>query len=300
MGIIDTHVHLYPPEANAAPAGWAEAHGESLWAVLCLRRRKDGRAVQGFPSTAELLRAMDRAEVEQAVLQGWYWENHDTGRKQNRFYERCLREHPDRLQAFATVNPRAGRAAVAEELRWAAEAGFRGLGELSPHSQGILPDDPVLSDVFSLAAELRLPVNLHVTEPAGKAYPGRVATPLDDFVRWARGHPATTFILAHWGARLPLDPALGADARALPNILFDSAASPLLYPAAVWRDMVGAIGADRILFGTDFPLVLYPGREAEPSMASLADEARSSGLDATAWSAISEGNARRLLGIKTG
>ena len=75
MRVIDSHVHLYPAELNCAPVAWAESHGEMQWAGLCLRRRKNGLAVQGFPSVEELLQEMDRAGVERVVLLGWYWAN---------------------------------------------------------------------------------------------------------------------------------------------------------------------------------------------------------------------------------
>jgi hypothetical protein len=104
MPIIDAHTHLYPPEVNAAPAAWAAARGEAHWATLCARARKSGRPVQGFPSVADFLRAMDAADVERAVLLGWYWENPGTCAWQNRFYAECLRRHADRFSAFAALH----------------------------------------------------------------------------------------------------------------------------------------------------------------------------------------------------
>lgn len=65
MPIIDAHVHLYPPEVNRDPAGWAAACGESHWAELCTRQRKNGQAVQGFPSVDKLLHDMDAAGMGQ-------------------------------------------------------------------------------------------------------------------------------------------------------------------------------------------------------------------------------------------
>ena len=202
--IIDAHVHLYPPEANADPAGWAAARGEAHWATLCTRRRRDGRAVQGFPSADGLLHELDAAGIERAVLLGWYWENAATCAEQNRFFAATVRAHPDRLAAFATVQPAAGRAASLAEVRRAHSDGLAGLGELSPHSQGVAVDDEGWHAVLALAAELRLPVNLHVTDPASRPFPGRVETPLADFARLAKAHPSVTFILAHWGGGLPL------------------------------------------------------------------------------------------------
>ena len=269
--LIDAHVHLYPPELNAGPEAWAAAHGEAHWAALCTRRRADGRAVQGLPSADELLREMDRAGVARAVLLGWYWEKPETCAWQNRFYAGCVRAHPDRLDAFATLHPRAGREATLAEVRRAHAEGLIGLGELSPHSQGYGIDDAVLRDVLALAGELKLPVNLHVTDPDGRAYPGRVETPLTDFTQLAREFPTVNFILAHWGGMLPLrDPA----ARILRNVFYDTAASPLLYDDGVWRRFAEAVGADRVLFGSDYPLNLFPKLEAGPEMTRLIAEAK--------------------------
>ena len=299
MVIIDAHVHLYPDEVNRAPGAWAEARGERQWTTLCTRVRKDGRAVQDFPTVDELLRALDTAGVERAVLLGWYWENHATCAEQNRFYAACVRAHPARLMACATLNPRAGRTAVLGEMARALDDGLVGLGELSPHAQGFAVDDPVWTEVLALAGERGVPVNLHVTEPAGKNYPGRVETPLEDFVAMARAHPATRFILAHWGGRLPLDARLGAEARALTNVCYDTAAAPLIYPngqrRTLAREMVDAVGAERVLFGSDFPLVLYPGGGARgASIRGFVDEVRACGWGEGELRSAMGGTAERL------
>jgi predicted TIM-barrel fold metal-dependent hydrolase len=288
MSIIDAHVHLYPPEANADPAGWAAARGEAHWATLCTRRRRDGRDVQGFPSVDELLREMDAAGVGRAVLLGWYWENAATCVEQNRFYAACVRAHPDRLAGFATVQPAAGREATLAEVRRAHDDGLIGLGELSPHSQHVAPDDPVWHEVLALAAELRLPVNLHVTDPASRPFPGRVETPLEDFARLARAHPGVTFILAHWGGGLPL--------AGLPNVLLDTAASPLLYGADVWARVGRDVPPERVLFGSDYPLDLYPRTQPGAGLRPFVTEAERGVPDAAARTALFSGNARRLFG----
>jgi predicted TIM-barrel fold metal-dependent hydrolase len=139
--------------------------------------------------------------------------------------------------------------------------------------------------LLELAAELKLPVNLHVTDPASRKFPGRVETPLADFVRLAREFPQTTFILAHWGGGLAWSP----ETAALPNVWFDTAASPLLYGPEVWAKM----RTDRMLFGSDYPLILYPQTEREPGFAGLLAEARQAGASAD----VLGGNAERLLNL---
>jgi predicted TIM-barrel fold metal-dependent hydrolase len=214
---------------------------------------------------------------------------------QNRFYAACIDAHPDRLLAFASFHPAAGLDVVSEEIRRAANEGFRGLGELSPHSQKVPADDPVWRQAMNLAGELHLPVNLHVTEPHGKNYPGKVETPLGDFVRWAHEFPETRFILAHWGAQLPLDPRLGAAAKACTNLYYDSAASPLLYDRKVYREMIDAVGVERILYGSDHPLDVYPSHGSGPRVGAKLEDLRTAGLSESELSAVLGHNAANLL-----
>jgi len=288
--IIDAHVHLYPAGTDLDPSGWAAQAGEHHWAILCTRRRRDGRPVQTLPTVDELLVAMDEAGVERAILLGWYWEKPATCAWQNRFYAACVRAYPDRLSAFATVHPGAGMEPALAELQRAYEEGLIGLGELSPHSQGYAVDNPVFTAVLARAGELGWPVNLHVTDPAGAMYRGRIETPLADFAAVARAFPATTFVLAHWGGLLPLASGL-AGAGDLANVYYDTAASPLLYDADIWTRVLPAVGSDRVLFGSDFPLNLYPRLDQAPSLVRLVAEARQGG----AGPAVLWANARRLL-----
>jgi uncharacterized protein len=291
MPIIDAHVHLYPPEINRDPAGWATAAGESHWATLCTRRRINGQPVQAFPTLDELLRAMDRVGVERSILLGWYWERPESCRIQNRFYAQCIAPHPDRLTAFASIHPKAGAEAVRQEMEFARAAGFAGLGELSPHSEGVAVDDPVLAAILKRAGEWGWPVNLHVTDPDSRSYPGRVMTPLADFLELARSHDQTKFILAHWGGRLPL-----VTKHPIPtNIYYDTAASPLLYPQTFWREFCAEVAPDRVLFGSDYPLNLYPAIDSETDMSRLIAEVHRSELSAAALQAVVHDNATALL-----
>jgi predicted TIM-barrel fold metal-dependent hydrolase len=292
MPLIDSHVHLYPPEADVDPAAWAAARGEKHWALLCTRRRKDGRRVQTLPTLSELLAEMDRTGVGRAILLGWYWENMETCVEQNRYYAACVRAHPDRLSAFATLHPSAGRAAVLDEINRVHGEGFCGLGELSPHSQGYAIDNPVFTAALERAGELGLPVNLHVTDPESVRYPGWVSTPLVDFVTLAKNTPPTKFILAHWGGLLPLRLP---EALKMENLFYDTAASPLLYEESVWGRMLAVVPADRVLFGSDFPLNLYPKIDAAPGMARFVAELHRSGLTADVLVGIARENAYRII-----
>ena len=240
--------------------------------------------MQAFPAVDELLFTMDADGVDRAVLLGWYWENHATCVEQNSFYAACIKAHPDRLAAFATVHPAVGPAALAE-VRRAVGEGLVGLGELSPHSQHVAIDDPFWHELMNLAGALKLPVNLHVTDPASRKFSGRVDTPVGDFVELARIFPRTKFILAHWGG----GPGYAVELKDFPNVYFDTAASPLIYEPAKLGPLIATLPADRVLYGSDYPLILYPQTDALPGFAGFLGELRTAG----ASDAVLGGNAAR-------
>ena len=294
--IIDCHVHLYPDAAVADPARWAATRGEARWAAMVGPRADAAPSLQGWTDEGRLLRDMDAAGVGRAVLLGWYWENAATCAEQNRFLAAVVGRHPDRLEGCATIHGAAGPRGVREELARCREEGLTGLGELCPPAQGFGYADAGLAAALELAAEWSWPVNLHVTEPAGRVYPGRVETPLLELLALAERHPAVRFVFAHWGGLLPFFELNRAVAKPLANVWYDTAASPLLYRPEVFPLVVKAIGAGRILFGSDYPLRLYPKAQPEPDFSRFLTEVRSSGLGAEELAAVLGGNWRRLRG----
>jgi len=185
-------------------------------------------------------------------------------------------------------------------VRRAKNDGLIGLGELSPHSQGVAVTDERWVALLVLAGELGLPVNLHVTEPESAAYPGRVETPLADFWAMARAWPQVKFILAHWGGRLWRE-AGETGAHWPDNVWVDTAAMPLLYGVdgeALWREGLAACGPERVLWGTDYPLALYPREPDMGTMARFLAEARER-VPAKAARAVLGGTAADLLGLRT-
>ena len=292
--IIDCHVHLYPDAAIADPAGWAAARGEPNWARMVGPRDDGAPSLQGWADVERLLRDMDEAGIDRAVLVGWYWENPATCVEMNRFHAECVQRHPDRLEGFATLHAAAGAEAVAAELKRCREEGLSGLGELCPPAQGYGYDEPALAAALELAAQWYWPVNLHVTEPAGRAYPGRVETPFLELLALARRHPEVRFVLAHWGGMLPFFELNQAVAKPLRNVFYDTAASPLLYRPQVFPLVARAVGADRIVYGSDYPLRLYPRHQAEPEFARFLEEIHASGLTKPELEAVLGKNWQRL------
>ena len=291
--IADCHVHLYGPEVAADPRGWGTAHGETWW-TQCVDPPGQ-RTLQGWADVGQLLRDMDRAGVETAVLLGWYWEHQETAERQNGWFREWTRAHPDRLLAFAAVQPGVGERGL-DGVRRALDDGFRGVGELLPQAQGFSFEDENWARLVALAVERGVPINLHVTSAVATGTATNKATPLADYVRLARRFPEATFILAHWGGGLPFfyecKPALGGWMR---NVYFDTSASSLNFGTNVFRRVVDLVGADRVLFGTDYPLLCYPRESRTPDFVRALADATGAGLTDAELAQILGGNLRRLL-----
>jgi predicted TIM-barrel fold metal-dependent hydrolase len=290
-GVVDAHVHAYPAEVAADPAAWGRARGEPGWAACVAPAGR--RSIQGWADPDRLIADMDDAGVEGCVILGWYWERQETCDLQNGWHADWVRRHPGRLAAFAAVHPPAGQRAL-DALERALDSGLCGIGEMLPQAQGFTLEDPWWRRVVELAVRRKLPINLHATDPdAGPAAGPK--TPLDAYLRLAREYPDATFILAHWGGGLAPKGVPDGGGGLPPNVFFDTAASPLLYEPGVFRRAVDRVGAERILFGSDYPLLLYPRQERRPGFRRFLGDIDGAGLDAGERAAILGANIRRIL-----
>jgi predicted TIM-barrel fold metal-dependent hydrolase len=284
---------MVPPEVQQDPVGWARQAGEPYWALLVADR--PGRpSIQGWASIDRLLSDMDRAGIDRVVLQGMYWQRMETCVAQNNWYIACCRRHPDRLTGFAVVQPKAGDQAL-DEVRRVVEAGLCGLGEMLPYAQGYSLRERGFLRVVELLIQMSIPLCLHVSEPVGRAYPGKSTTPLEDYYWLATEYPELKLILAHWGGLLPFYELMKGNG--LKNVYYDTAATPLLYRPDVYRAVVNVVGSDRILYGSDYPLLIYPRQDSEPGFIRLLDEIRGSGLVPEELEQVLGGNIARLLGL---
>ena len=252
--IVDAHCHILPPsfperrrELAARDATFADILADSS------ARIADAPA---------LLDAMKRDGADHAVVMGMGWTDYYVAVEANDYIIEAVAAHPARITGFASVNPAWGDAAVHEAQRCAA-AGLRGIGELHPDTQDIdITDAAAMAPLMDLARSLNLPLLLHCSEPVGHQYPGKGKTTPDKVWRLIENFPENTIICAHWGGGLPfyaLMPEVGA---ALNNVYFDSAASPFLYRPGIYPAATGLVGAERILFASDYPL-MRPSRPIE-------------------------------------
>jgi predicted TIM-barrel fold metal-dependent hydrolase len=253
-----------------------------------------GKTIQGWVSVEQLIADMDAAGIERVVMQGIYFQHHRNCVAQNNWYIDWCRQYPGRLLGFATVQPLAGQQAL-DEIKRSVDRGLCGIGEILPFAQGHQISDDAFLAVVELAISLDIPLCLHGAEPVGPDYVGRAYTPLQDYVWLADQYPDLTLILAHLGGLLPYYELNRSISKVLRNVYYDTAAVPLLYRSKVYTSIVDAVGSSKIIFGSDYPLLLYPGQTRRPGFRRILAELTGSGLQDSDLTMILGANIRRIL-----
>ncbi|MCY4581250.1 MAG: amidohydrolase family protein [Chloroflexi bacterium] len=279
--IVDFHTHLLPASFHERRADIA-ARDATFGALF---------GGGGPMTTADgLVAAMDETGVDLSVVLGYGWCDPEVAREANDCLLDAAARYPGRIVAFCSVHPGWGDDALREVER-CADAGAVGIGELHPTSQKIdLAKDESVGPLAQLAVERGLLINVHGSEPVGHIYPGKGSTTPERLIAIVERFPDVRWVFAHWGGGLPFYALMPEVRAALANTWFDSAASPFLYEGRVFDVASRAVGAEHILFGSDYPLL---------PASRVADQARGSLDDATAQ-AVLGGNAARLLGLADG
>ena len=259
--IIDCHTHAYPSELATNPRDWAMTQGESHWAELIAPL--DRPSIQGWSDLDSMLVSMDAACVDQSVLLGWYWEHESTCRWHNEAMAKWMQAAPKRLIGFAAIYPNEN---VIDQLEAAKSMGFRGVGELHMGVQDFDRAGLHWQAMARWCVENDWPINCHATETAGHNHPRSIPTPLQDFVHLAETEPDLKLILAHWGGGLAFFEQNPKLRKTLKNVYYDCAASPLIYNMSIFKQMVELVGIDKLIFGSDYPLRIFPRLEKSPEM----------------------------------
>jgi hypothetical protein len=246
--IIDTHTHLFPESfIRDRSALFADEPEFTL-----LYKNPKSLMAKGD----QLIQAMDDHGVDIACASGFPWRNPDHARQNNDYIIECVQRWPDRLRGLACFDA-AWKNAADEAVR-CIDAGLSGVGELAFYLSGI--DDnalDMLSDVMAVLREKgNLPCMIHTNEPVGHAYPGKTPVTLEQIQTLAARFPDNRIILAHWGGGIFFYHIMKKQLKqTLKNIWYDTAASPFLYDPAVYDMAVQAGVLDKVLLGTDFPLL---------------------------------------------
>ena len=278
--IVDFHTKAYPT--------WLQDQRDKYLSTDATFRELFSHPKTRLTSTEDLVQAMDEDGVDHSVVMGVGWTDVNLARRMNDYIIESTARHGGRLTGFASVNPGWGDDA-ALELERCARAGLKGLGELHPDTQGFdLDDKAAMAPVMEVVREHGLIVTAHSSEPVGHAYAGKGETRPEALWRFLQDYPDVAIVCAHWGGGLPFYALMPEVSEGLENAYFDTAASPFLYNRRVFDVGASLVGADKILLGSDFPLL---------RTRQLIKQVESSSLSEGDKAAITGGNASRLLGL---
>jgi uncharacterized protein len=278
--IIDCHTHAFPKQIRENRDKYLPTEP----AFKLLYETPKSKLV----GAAEIIAMMDEQGVDKSVIFGFPWQDGDTCRRNNDYIIESVTKYPDRLIGFSCIDPFIAGAAA--EVERCLKAGLSGVGELAFYRSGI---DGICLDclepIMALCRNAKAPVMIHTNEPVGHLYPGKTPNTLAQIYQMVRRFSGNTFILAHWGGGIFFYNLLKKEVRqSLTNVYFDTAASPFLYDPQIYAYAKNLVGIEKILLGTDFPL-LNPERYFK--------ELDAAGLNQTEKQAICGGNMAALMGI---
>jgi predicted TIM-barrel fold metal-dependent hydrolase len=278
--IIDVHTHIFLSDIRRS----REKYFPSEPAFQLLYQSPRARLIGG----RDLISAMDKNRVDKAVVFGFPWTDIELSKTHNDYVMETVQKYPDRFIGMGCFDPTSpGAAAEAERCL---TAGLAGIGELAFYRSGI--DDSALEQlapVMGMCAERSLPVLIHTNEPVGHDYHGKTPITLSQIYGLVKRFGDNKIVLAHWGGGLFFYALMKKEVKKnLNNVYFDTAASPYLYDPEVYEVAIKLVGIDKILFGSDYPL-LAPKK--------YFSEMQQSGLAQNQIDQICGSNARHLFNI---
>lgn len=277
---IDFHTHIFPPHIRD--------HREQYCARDPWFNELYSNPRASMASAEDLIAEMDTSGVDISVAFSFGWTDIGLIEETNSYVIDSMRRYPNRIYGMAVLQPTIGIQAV-RELERCARAGMIGLGELMPHGQGYkLSDITLLMPVMEVVREHQLLVLSHCSEPVGHPYPGKGNVSLQDIVTFLTAFPDVRFVAAHWGGGLPFYALMPEIQLITANVWYDTAATVYLYRQDIFPIAANLVGADRILFASDYGLL---------RQRRIIDHITQSGLDDQSVKMVLGGNAQGLLGL---
>jgi len=250
MRAIDAVANIWTPEALSHRPEWTDA--------FFIDKMKGQHDAAGI-SLEAMLADMDEAGVERAFLVAA-----KTGRPglpgcyhmPPEVVARAVEAHPDRFFGLIGIDPYQGMEGVRALERAVREMGFIG-AHLYPHWFELPPNHAKYYPYYAKCIELDIPIQMQVGQSLIYSKDHRcrsVGRPiyLDDI---ACDLPELKLIGSHVG--VPWHDEMIAMAWKHENVyICTDAHSPKYWPESVWR-YIDSYGQDKVIFGTDFPVLRF-------------------------------------------
>ncbi|HEX8742804.1 MAG TPA: amidohydrolase family protein [Thermoleophilaceae bacterium] len=194
-----------------------------------------------------LLASMARHGIDRTIMIG------ARGRISNRWVlEEAWPQAPDRLVPVTTLPELSRRTATLDEwvgaYRELAEAGAAGF-KLHPNWDGVLPGHPSYDAAFEVAREHDRFIIVHTGCFHVRTYPNQEPLRLDDLRPYFDRFPEVRVCLGHMNRGNP--EAVWELQRRYDQVYTDTS----WQPSEVIRRAIDAVGSDRLMLGSDWPLL---------------------------------------------
>jgi hypothetical protein len=247
-------------------------------------RRWTGMEVPPDEPPIELtLAAMDAAGIEFGLLSAWH--GPEGPLISNEEVAGWVREHQDRFAGLAAVDVRKPIGAMRELRRCVEDRGFKGL-RVIPWLWETPPTDRRYYPLLAACVELGVPFCTQVGH-TGPLRPSETGRPIPYIDQVALDFPELVIVGGHIG--YPWTEEMVAVARKHPNVYIDTSAyTARRYPPELIEYMKTKGGREKVLFGTNYPMILPEAALSDLDALGLDDETRELFL---------AGNARRVFSL---
>lgn len=261
--IIDSHVHIYPPEVIK---DWERiAQREPYFKILASGK------VHKWATAEDLIEEMNKSGVSKSWATTFAFRDPGLCSLCNDYLIDAMKRYKGRIEGFCVVNPL--KRGFDDEIAKCRKAGMIGVGELFPDGQVFDVTD--FRQTWRLAEacfDNHMMLLLHTAEQVGHDYPGKGKTGPKEAAQFCMNHPEVKVIFAHLGGGLWHYELMPEMKVFLQNARYDTAALPFLYDGKLFAAMKAAGVVDKILYGSDFP-ILSLGRYLKLMDSSGIDEA---------------------------
>lgn len=233
-------------------------------------------SMSGTGSVDALLKSGDEAGVSRFLVQSVATTPQQVA-SINDFIHRACQTYPDRFVGFGAAHPDLEH--PEKEIDRCVKLGLKGI-KIHPDVQRFLMDDPVMFPIYE-AIEGRLPILIHCGDYRYEySHPKRLAHILDEF-------PKLEVIAAHFGGWSVWD--LAMEYLLDRNCWLDTSSSMAFLGRVRSKEIIRAYGADRIVFGDDFPMWGHKSEVETLLSLDLTDQE---------YEKIFSGNAKKILGLE--
>lgn len=225
---LDAHCHAYPAPIAAKAA---KAIGDFY-----------EHPSECGGTAEEIIALQEKSGIDVSLIQSAATVPHQV-ESINAFIAETVKKYPDRLVGFGTLHPDSEN--TEKEAEHLVSLGLRGV-KIHNDFLKIAVDDPRMDKIYRACAEHSLPIILHTGD---KRYdftnPNRME-------RVLRANPDVLFVGAHFAGYSVWEEASTRLAH-FENLIVDSSSSTRYITPEYCRELISRFGADRVMFGSDFP-----------------------------------------------